>query len=117
MKICNDDTCIDDVKRKTGVLEKIKGLMFRESGRALLEFPQQERHGVWMLGMRFPLDLAFIDREKEIVSIKRDIRPMNLDPSTWKIYRPHRMCKYVLEVESGLLDEKGFERGQKLAFR
>lgn len=117
MQVCNEEGCIDGVERKTGILEKMKGLMFRENGRALLAFPQQERHGVWMLGMRFPLDLAFIDRDREIVSIKCDVSPMSWRPSTWKTYRPPRMCRYILEVEAGLLDEKGFDRGQAVSFR
>lgn len=116
MEVCNGDATITDVRLLDGLLEKARGLMFREEGRALLTFSYDDRHGVWMPFMRFSLDLAFVDAEKRIVDMRRGVPPMSLHPWTWKIYRPDRMCRHVLEVEAGLLDEKGFEEGQELTF-
>jgi len=109
---------IGDVERLAGPLEKVRGLMLRPEGsRALLAFGNQDFHGIWMFLMRYSLDVAFLDEGREIVSIRKDVPPAGLHPSTWKVYRPPKMCRYILEVESGLLDEKGFERGDRVTFR
>lgn len=78
-----------------------RGLMFRNTGNMLLEFPLSARHGIWMLFMRYPLDLIFIDRQKKITEIKKNILPLTLNPRTWKIYHPGKKAKYILELKAG----------------
>ncbi|MCJ7450830.1 MAG: DUF192 domain-containing protein [Candidatus Nanohaloarchaeota archaeon QJJ-9] len=112
-----DGILIKEIERIDSLIGKSKGLMFREEGRALLEFSYDDRHSIWMLFMCFPIDIAFIDQEKRIIDIKRDVKPLGVNPSTWKIYRPEKPCRYVLEVESGLLDEKEFKIGDRLGFK
>ncbi len=107
---------IKGVEHKNSFIDRILGLMFRKEGRILMEFSFQDFYGVWMPFMRFPIDIAFISREKEIVDLKKDVKPIGIPPSTWRIYRPEKMCKYILEVESGLLEEKGFSIGDELKF-
>ncbi len=107
---------IEGVEHKNSFFSRTLGLMFRKEGRILMEFPYQDFYGVWMPFMRFPIDIAFISSEKEIVDVKRNVKPIGIFPSTWRIYRPEKMCKYILEVESGLLEDKGFSVGDELKF-
>ena len=78
-----------------------RGLMFKSTGNMLMEFPIRARHGIWMLFMRYPLDLIFIGKEKKITEIKKNISPLTLNPKTWKIYYPGKKAKYVLELDAG----------------
>ena len=92
----------------------MKGLMFKKEGKALLDFKKEGFYGIWMLFMRFSLDMAFLNKNKEIVDIKRNIRPISINPKTWKTFYPKKSARYVLEVEKGKL--KDFEIGDQLEF-
>lgn len=61
----------------------------------LFLFTVPDRYGFWMKGMRFPLDMVFLDRGK-IVFIERGIRPD--DP---KIVTPPVPADQVLELYAG----------------
>ncbi len=112
----SEGVVIKDVDRLEGLVEKMKGLMFREEGRALLVFDRTEKHSIWMPFMRFSLDVAFLDDEGVVVHTEEDVPPMSIHPSTWKLYGPPRPCRSILEVESGLFEEKGIETGTELVF-
>ncbi|MCD6226213.1 MAG: DUF192 domain-containing protein [Candidatus Aenigmarchaeota archaeon] len=109
-------TEIKNVKVANSIISKIKGLIFKKKGRLLLKFWFQDYHKIWMLFMKFPIDLVFIDKNKKIVDIIENIKPITFDIKTWKIYSPKKKCKYILEVESGLVKSKKFSIGDQLAF-
>jgi len=94
--------------------EKTKGLMFREEGRMLLTFDRASRWPIWMPFMRMSIDCIYLDAEYRVVSLKRDVPPLSLHPRTWRQYRPSRPCMYILEVEAGLVEDVGVERGDDL---
>jgi uncharacterized membrane protein (UPF0127 family) len=100
--------------------KKTKGLMFRDSlakdAGLLMTFDLERKHEIWMFGMRFPIDIVFIDSAKRIVDIKHSVRPMGRNPFTWRIYRPKKPCRYVLEVNAGLTRRTGTEMGDTLLF-
>lgn len=79
-----------------------KGLMFRESlpknHALLMDFGKPRKPGIWMLFMRFPIDILFLDEKLNLVDRKKNARPLGLDPRTWKVYHPKRKARYVLEV-------------------
>jgi len=82
--------------------KRMKGLMFKKKPEALLlVFDKPGCHGIWMLGMRFPIDLVFIDSEKRVVDVFEGIKPVSWNPRTWKIYKPRKPVKYALELPEG----------------
>lgn len=93
------------------------GLMFRKKpSRLLIVFDREARHAIWMLFMRFPIDLIFLDSERRVVTIYEDIKPLSLDPRTWKIYRPRRKAKYAFETEAGWVKQASIATGDSLQF-
>lgn len=80
--------------------ELMTGLMFRKEGDALLEFKKEGKYGIWMVFMRFPVDLVFLDKNKKIVDLIKNVPPLSFNPKTWKIYYPEKKCKYVLELDA-----------------
>ncbi len=111
---------VKDLERADSALKKTKGLMFRkdmtkEKG-LLMVFERERKHEIWMLGMRFPIDIVFISRDKRIVDIKHSVKPLGKNPKTWKIYRPSKPCKYVLEINSGMIKKTKTEIGDMLEF-
>ena len=105
---------IDNVEISKG-LKNVQGLMFKKNGRILMDFWFSDYHGIWMPFMKFSLDLIFIDRNNEVVDIKENILPISFNPKTWKVYRPKKRCKYVLEIESCKISKK-IKSGDKLDF-
>lgn len=63
---------------------------------------------MWMKDMKFSLDMVWLDENKKVTDIKRD-----LIPATY----PNDFCangKYVIEVNSGIADQAGLKIGQQL---
>jgi uncharacterized membrane protein (UPF0127 family) len=88
--------------------KKARGLMFRkplgDDEGMLFVFGKECRPMFWMFGMRFPVDMLFLDSERKVVDVKRGCRPMSLDPRTWRMYVPKKPAKYALEVNAGTAD-------------
>jgi uncharacterized protein len=83
------------------------GLMFRAGlppGHGLMITPCNSIH---MLFMRFPLDVAFLDREGRVVRIYPGIRP-------WRMSRVVRGARSALELPAGTLAAAGVEPGTVL---
>ena len=83
-----------------------KGLMFRKGmpkGSALLmDLGKPKMAGIWMLFMRFPIDIIFLDENLRTVGEKKNARPLRFyNPLTWRVYYPKKKARYVLEIKSG----------------
>ncbi len=102
---------IKDIQIADTVGALTKGLMFKKKGRMLLSFHFCARHGIWMFCMKFPLDLVFIDKNKKIINIVENAKPISLNPKTWKLYYPKKRCRHVLEVEAGFTKKVGLKPG------
>ncbi len=78
----------------------------------LFVFSKSGTQCFWMKGMKFPLDIIWIDRDKKVLHIER-----NLKPETYpQEFCPDVPAKYVIEVSAGVSDEAGITDGQKLSF-
>ena len=99
---------------------KALGLMFRggiqDTAGFLLEFGKEGTFGIWMLGMRFPIDIVFIDAGKRVVNIFRGIKPVGLDPSSWRVYNPKKPSRWILEIRSGRAEKIGMRIGDRLSW-
>ncbi len=118
--LTKDKILVKKLEIADSVGKKTKGLMFRkelskDSG-FLMVFRNERKHEIWMFGMRFPIDIVFIDKDKRIVDIKHSVKPMGKNPKSWKIYKPKQNCRYVLEVGSGLVEKTKTEIGDVLEF-
>ncbi len=86
---------------------RLRGLLGRSglsAGEGLLITSSQ---GVHMFGMKFPLDVALLDKERKVVALYRDLRP-------WKRTRMHWDAHYALELPVGKIDESGTLEGDVL---
>lgn len=92
-------------------LSRAKGMSFRTEGKMLFVFPRESRPAIDMMFLSVPLRLVFLDSDKKVVDIQH-AEPWNWDPRTWKLYRPQKRSKYLLE-STELLD---VEEGDELVF-
>ena len=93
------------VEKAESMWQRTKGLMFRkelhEGQGLLMEFSGDNNPGIWMLGMRFPIDIIFIDSKKEVLRIVEKALPIGFSWRTWRVFHPPVPAKYVLEVPGG----------------
>ena len=106
------------VERAGNLIFKILGLMGRKklprNGGMLFEFPFEYRWSMWMFGMRFSVDMIFLDKYKKIMGLEKSVKPFDYDPTTWKIVKPIKKCKYVLEINANEINRKSIKIGNKL---
>jgi uncharacterized membrane protein (UPF0127 family) len=78
----------------------------------LFVFPRMDFHGIWMLNMAFPIDVVWIDEDKEIVGLTK-----NIDPKTYPaIFMSPKPVKYILELNSGFIDKNNIATGTLATF-
>lgn len=95
------------------------GLMYREGlGRydgMLFIFGDEGSHPIWMLNMRFSIDIIWLDSRKRIVKIVRDARPCSsiLDCGS---YSSEKDSMYVVEMGAGAARRMGLKEGDSFSF-
>ncbi len=116
LRILNRDTgtVIPGVEHKSTIFQKAMGLRFRKAGRAFFSFHEPTRAAIDMALVRGPLDIAFIDKDMEIIEVHGAF-PLTYHPATWRLYRPEQPYRYVLEVEKNLLQDRGFAEGHRVS--
>jgi uncharacterized membrane protein (UPF0127 family) len=92
-----------------GWLARLRGMLARpmpRRGEGLLLTPCRSIH---MLGMRYPLDVAFLDRTGAVVAIYPSVAP-------GLTTRGHRQAAHALELPAGALEESGTLVGDVLVW-
>jgi len=81
--------------------KKMIGLSFSKKKNMLFSMPYEHKWTFWMFLVRYPIKIIFINKNKIVVDIKK-AQPITLNPKTWKIYKPKKPCKYILETPFNL---------------
>lgn len=103
------------------VEERARGLMFRPSLEKnhgmLFAFAEPQQWSFWMKNTRIPLDIIWMDRNKRIVHIERNVPTCSRTDDGCPQYQPNENAMYVLELAAGSADALGLERGAALRFQ
>ena len=91
-----------EVARSTS--SKIRGLLGRSGYEGALILTGTR--SVHTIGMRFPIDVAFLDRELAVLDV------VHLPP--WRMTLPRRRCRSVLEAEAGSFERWRLRTGDRL---
>ena len=92
-----------------GWLSRLRGMLARPApaaGEGLLLTPCRSAH---MYGMRFPLDIAFLNANRAVVAVYHSLPPGSR--TSW-----HRSALYALELPAGTLVRSGTAVGDVLAW-
>ena len=90
-----------------GLAQRSKGLLGRSGYEGAMVLPRTR--SVHTMGMRFPIDVAFCDKELVVVGVTR-LRP-------WRVSVPRRGGRSVVEAEAGAFERWGLKVGDKLELR
>ncbi|MGE5583166.1 MAG: DUF192 domain-containing protein [Bacillota bacterium] len=102
-----EELLFPQVKLANNFWTRWRGLLYYREMPAidgLLLYPCNFTH---MFGMRFPLDLIYLSRDREILLIMDVLVPNKLGPLVKNAY-------YVLETEAGMMAVKKIRKGDRL---
>ena len=124
--VCFEKNCFvveiadTNYKREFGLmnrtfLDKDKGMLF--------VFDKEDYYSFWMKDTLIPLDIIWINSNKEVVFIKENALPCNLFEKKLnqkygkcETYISDKKAKYVLEINNGLVKELNIKVGDKVNF-
>ena len=104
------------VKIATSSQDKMRGLCCRDSlpddQGMLFVYDEPGLYGFWMKNTRIPLDMFWIDSDKRIVHIQKNVQP----DSYPKSYVSKEPAQYVLETNAGYADRYNVKNRDEVAF-
>ena len=96
--------------------EQQKGLCCRdtlaENSGMLFVYDTPGLHYYWMKDTRIPLDMYWLNTQKEIIHIEKNVQPSSYPKS----FGPNQPSLYVLETNAGYADSHGITVGQVVQF-
>lgn len=105
----NGETLADDVEPAIRVLKRMKGLLGRKQfpkGKSLWIKPCKSIHTI---GMRFPIDVLFLDKKNIIIKIKKNFLPNRVSALFLNAVS-------VLELPAGTLTATDTRSGDRIEF-
>jgi uncharacterized membrane protein (UPF0127 family) len=117
-KACFRQQCFDVEIAQTAV-ERQTGLMFRESlcndCGMLFMFEQPGAYSFWMKNTLIPLDIIWIDKNKEVLYIKENAQPCKVE-NCESFTTDNDEASYVLEINAGAAEKHNISIGDKVKF-
>lgn len=115
LSIFKNDSLIQtiDVEFAKNEMERSLGLMYRSSmdehqGMWFI-FPEEAPRSFYMRNTEISLDIIYLDKDKKVVSIAKNARPY--DETSLPSEKP---AMYVLEINGGLADKWGIDKGDRI---
>ncbi len=97
---------------------RMMGLSFRKGldrrNGMLLTYPTSKRHLIWMMNMRFGIDILWLDKNAKVLHVVQNAPPAR-SLAKFSIYKPNVRSLYVLELKAGTATEIGAKKGKKFA--
>jgi len=100
-------------------LEKqVTGLMFRKTIAPdfgmLFVYEDDQTRSIWMKNTLVPLDIIYLDRDKQVVDMYLSVPPCKREPCV--TYPSREPARYVLELKAGRAIEVNLKLGDRLFF-
>ena len=86
---------------------KAKGLIGSNPRTLVFTFNKEKKVRLHMIGVGFPIDVIFLNKQKEIVEVKKNLKP-------FQFYTAIYPAKYVIESPKGLANQVSL--GETLTF-
>jgi uncharacterized membrane protein (UPF0127 family) len=103
----------DDAERALGLGGRDR--LARDAGMYFLLTSNAPR--IWMKGMRFPLDLVWIDGDRVVdVTARVPDQPPGTPDAELPVYSPSRPANRVLEVNAGWAQRNGVQAGDRVLY-
>ena len=111
----SDTLAVIDIEVADNDQKTAQGLMYRssmpENAGMLFLMPREDIQGFWMRNTYIPLDMIFVNSNKQIVTIHANTTPMNENS-----YISTAPALYVVEVNAGYCNKNNINEGDKIDF-
>jgi uncharacterized membrane protein (UPF0127 family) len=99
--------------------QQIKGLDIKDQlkeneGMLFLE-KQPAKYDFWMKGMKFPIDIIWLDSNRVVVHIEHNLQPCVSDLDC-PLYSPDKNALYILETVAGFSQKHNVNTGTQMDF-
>jgi uncharacterized membrane protein (UPF0127 family) len=114
IRIGSSDVDAEVAAKPAAITKGLSGRKCIAADRAMLfSFGRPGVYSFWMKGMRFPIDIVWLDGAHDVVWLER-----NVSPSTYPMSFLNREdpAQYVLELKAGRSRELGLRIGSHLDF-
>jgi uncharacterized membrane protein (UPF0127 family) len=81
-----------------------------EDAGLLFSFEENDKHGIWMKDMRFPIDIIWLNEAGTIVGLTKDAEPESFP----EVFYPESDARYVLETNVGFVAKHHLKLGDRL---
>lgn len=99
------------------VSERKKGLSGRkklaDNSGLFFIFDKEDKHGIWMKDMNFPIDILWFNKYSELIQIEENVKPESYP----EVFHPNSKSLYILEVNSGFVKKKNITLGDTIDLR
>ena len=117
-RVCFKEYCFN-VQLVQNSIERTKGLMFQKSLEQnkgmLFLFNKEAKYSFWMKNTLIPLDIIWINKDNKIVFISESNQPCRR--FFCPLITPVTNAKYVLEVNSGIIQKIGLKLADELSLK
>ena len=83
---------IRNEKHCKNIIQKIKGLMFSKKKTLVFHFNKEQNMSIHMLFVFFPIDLYFLNKNKKVIEIKKNLKP-------FRLYTSKEKAQYLIETQ------------------
>ncbi|MGD1834267.1 MAG: DUF192 domain-containing protein [Nitrososphaeraceae archaeon] len=106
------DVAITDLQKQKGL--SIKNTLKEDEGMIFI-FEKPKQAGFWMKGMKFPIDIIWLNNNLSIIHIEKELQPC---PTILNcpVYKPDKDALYVLETVSGFSDKYDLKENDTIQF-
>ena len=94
-------------KREKGLSER-DGLADKTG--MLFDFKREGDWSMWMLQMRFPIDIAWLDKSGKVIFIKPNAQPGDYP----EVYHAEQPSWYAVELPAGTFEKLGVKVGDSI---
>ena len=87
----------------------LSGTKSLPQGNAMLfVFPSDDKWGIWMKDMNYPIDIVWLDNKRLVVYMVKNAKPSSYPDTT---FRPDKNTRYVIELPSGTIEQTDIQIG------
>jgi uncharacterized membrane protein (UPF0127 family) len=117
-QVCFAKNCFS-VELAITPMQQETGLMYRTSmdqnKGMLFVFPSQDMYSFWMKNTLIPLDMVWLDQNKNVVYIAANAPPCKTNICA--VYTPTAKASYVIEINAGAAAKEGITVGSQATFK
>lgn len=98
----------ENAKLADSFFARLIGLMFSSPGDLIIVSPREtvKHSSIHMFFMAYPIDVVWASSEGIVVDAREHVSPASiLNPKTWRILKPGKAAKYVIELGEGKLQD------------